>query len=200
MKINNSKINSESSESFFNKNVNIFILFVFVLLITIGAVFLVYPKYIGVVETRKNNEKILADNSEKIKQINEIEKLLTNYNNIDPKIIENINSILPEKGVKEELYSFFYYLVSRNGLLLKSVILSEKEVSKNKSQAEEDSPQVNEFEIVKVNLNILGVNYLGLKNLLREIENSFLILNVQSINFSPSDSSLAIEIEINYLK
>ena len=126
----------------------------------------------------------------------------------EPSEIKKIDYILKPKDVPEELFSQVEAIVKKNGLLLKSLkIESGGEESKDSSQkvsrTTEEKTEVAlppEIGKTKATLEVLGVDYFGLKSLLASMENNLMLMDVASVNFAPEGNSVQLVFYTYYLK
>jgi Tfp pilus assembly protein PilO len=186
------KIDNNEIKKPFSINFKIFIVLIFFLIVGVGFIFLVYPKYQNIIEAKQENEKLENSFLKTAQEIKNLQNVVNNFKKIDQATINKIDNLLIKKEINEELFSYFSFVILRNGAVVNSITINEKNIK--------ESTHPKEIEILRVNLDISGVNYLVLKNLLKEFENSMLITDVQKFDFNPSKNSLIIEVDVNYLK
>ncbi len=191
-----------------------FKLFMLAIILTIfagGYIFVVGPKYKEIENKKKeisNNEELeYFKQKRKIKQLND---LINVYKNISQADMEKIDLLLPsEEKIHEELFSQIESIILRNGLLLKSLEIDTRE-SSSKSAKNSDSAKIKgeteedvlpkDIGRVRINLNILGLDYFKLKDLVRVFENNLRLIDIDEINFQPDNNSAIIGFYTYYLK
>lgn len=183
------------------------IIAVCILLIAASYLYLIKPKYskISEIETKskENNEAIRNDLASYYLQL---EKYSQSYEKIDQEIVDKINIMLPENSKSEELLSQIEDIVRNRALSLSSI---EIEVDETKSSASNIKAGANKdakgslpanVGIMKIKLEVLGVNYEKLKNLLSSLENNLRLMDIENLEFSPTDRKASFEISTYYYK
>lgn len=132
----------------------------------------------------KNNQDYLAKKSELAK----LDELSLVFKKVDSKNIAKLDKILPKKIDLEEMLKQMEVIVAQNGLLLNSM---------NVAKAADISPEVGSMT---VNISVVGTSYTGLKTFLRTIENNLRLLDIKTLNFSPSGKSTNLDITAYYQK
>jgi len=210
-KNNQSKEKAKILLLFFYRYFYFFSLLLVVVVITIGFFVFVIPKYKTISEDMKarDEEKRLE-----LDYLNKYQLELTKYNASYTKLgkeeIEKVNKIYPELKDIEELFTELSVLVKKNGLLLNSIELKKHEEKKAQKTAtkKEDDAEKKEGEIpelsddtgvIEIDLEISGVNYKSLKNILRTFENNLRIFDIKNLSFE-SGNSLSLEIQTYYDK
>ena len=188
------------------------ILIIMLMIFIFGYIFVIDPKYKEIVNKKKEDshseESEYFGQKRKIKKLND---LINIYKNIDKDDIKKIDLLLPsEEKIHEELFSQIESIILRNGLLLKSLEIEPEEKSsrrpaKNSNNikiAEQEEKDSLPAEIGKINvsLDILGVDYFKLKDLLKIFENNLRLIDVTEINFQPNNDSANIYFYTYYLK
>jgi len=180
-----------------------FIVGVVVVILSFGFFFLLKPKYdqtkqfISVI-----NKQEEADFESKKNELQKIKDLLQAYKDIEENYKKKINSIVPYRENKEEIFSEINYLVTRNGLLLQSVNLSEGggyDISDSLSLGGKDYLASGEMKKVTISFGVRGTDYEVFKNFLSAIENNLPILDVVSLSFDPNNKVSNFLIDTYYI-
>ncbi|MDD4333457.1 MAG: hypothetical protein PHT51_05110 [Patescibacteria group bacterium] len=199
--MNNNIGKKEKFIVFLNANIKWLVFVLALLVLAVGSVFVLLPKYQNI---NSLTEEIKSKEEERDKLDNnykEINKLISDYQNVqNEEFVRKINNILPAEKVHEEILPQIETLVKNNGLLLNSISLTpEEKTVKNgatKSAATTDSA----IGKIKISLNLVGVNYDNLKNILNIFENNLRLMDVESIKFLPDSSSASIVLSVYYSK
>ncbi len=185
-----------------------------VVVLVAGYFFLIGPKYKKIMQlTENDSQQAEIDYSKKKKELADLGTLATIYHHdIDADEIKKIDALLPAENPEEELFTQLEYLVAGNGLVMTSLVISpEKEATASqgdvpeqaRSQEEKTQPAITlpkEIGKIKANLNIIGVDYQGLKNILNTLENNLRIMDITYLNYAPPDGTLTLELYTYYLK
>lgn len=196
---------------YFNWIILAFILIVFVL----GYFLFIQPKYKQITQEldiiSASEEKDYAERQEHLAQLI---KLKDAYYSIERDDINKINTFLPDYHGAEDILSQLEFIVLRNGLLLKSLqikkdkeeVLSEKDTKVRKIAAREEKKSISstdsglEVGEIEIGMEVVGVDYIALKNLLKTIENNLRLYDISSINYSPEGGALIITLSTYYLE
>ncbi len=148
------------------------------------------------------NKQEEADFESKKNELQKIKDLLQAYKDIEENYKKKINSIVPYRENKEEIFSEINYLVTRNGLLLQSVNLSEGggyDISDSLSLGGKDYLASGEMKKVTISFGVRGTDYEVFKNFLSAIENNLPILDVVSLSFDPNNKVSNFLIDTYYI-
>lgn len=184
------------------------ILFILVEL-ALGYFLLLKPKYEATAQSARNSQ--LGKEQEYLERREYLEKLknlVAVFQSVKSSEIKKIDYILKKKDVPEELFSQAEAIVKKNGLLLKSLKIESggeesKDSSRKVSRTTEEKTGVAlppEIGKTKATLEVLGVDYFGLKSLLVSIENNLRLMDVVNVDFSPEGSSAQLTFYTYYLK
>jgi Tfp pilus assembly protein PilO len=178
---------------------------VVVVILAFGFFFLLKPKYdqtMQIISVINKQEE--ADFENKKRELQKIKDLLKSYNDIDENYRKKVFSIIPERENKEEIFSEVNYLVSRNGLILQSVALSEGgggyDISDGVSGGGEDYLASGEIKKVTISFSIRGTDYESFKNFISAIESNLPILDIVNLNFDPGNNASSYLIDTYYLQ
>ena len=185
------------------------IAFLVLVVLALGYFFLLKPEYEEVVQSAKSGQlNKEQEYLERREYLGKLKNLVAVFQSVKPSEIKKIDYILKPKDVPEELFSQVEAIVKKNGLLLKSLkIESGGEESKDSSQkvsrTTEEKTEVAlppEIGKTKATLEVLGVDYFGLKSLLASMENNLMLMDVASVNFAPEGNSAQLTFYVYYLK
>lgn len=187
----------------------IFIFVVVLILLSLGYLFLVKPKYEQVnaqIKNFKDSRETLYQKN--LRTLNELNDYIESYESIPEENVKKVHAMLPDRYNKEELFSELNHLVSGNNLTLKSVKvkgdggdLKFGETKGGEKKGENkyiDKPE--DVETYTVTMSILGTNYGSLKNLLFTLERNMKLLDITELNFSPSGKTVNITLQTYYSK
>lgn len=183
---------------------NFFIAGIVVIVLASGYFLLLKPKYDQTLQVLNViNKQEEADFENKKKELQKIKDLLKSYNDIDDSYKKKILSIAPVRENKEEIFSEVNYLVSRNGLILQSVNLSEGggyDISDNLPSGGENYLASGEIKKVNISLNVRGTDYEAFKNFLSAMENNLPLLDVVNLSFDPGGKTSNFLVDTYYIQ
>jgi Tfp pilus assembly protein PilO len=165
-----------------------------VFILVAGYLFLIKTKYESVLSNivlaQSDKEKEFTSRTgyynNLIKLNNDVIGIKNKYN----EGINKLNVILPGKTSIEDLMPQIEIIALRNGLTLLSIQLSDE------SGGGVD-PQIGR---IKIDADISGTDYPGLKMLLSSFETNLRLMDINSINFDPKGKKTTLEIYTYYLK
>ncbi|MEA3398360.1 MAG: hypothetical protein U9R06_01290 [Patescibacteria group bacterium] len=172
------------------------------LAILVGYFYFFKPKY---------NETLIEISESRMAQEGECNDLnlyydrlvqyIKEYNKIKAEDIEKARKMIPENYNHEELFTDFEAIIKGQGFLLNSLSINSEKIDASKNNAKTDT-FVNSAGVgkIKINAQISGVDYKNLLNLLDVFENNLRLMDVESLKWSPSGSSLDLEIVTYYLR
>lgn len=205
-----SKINS-----FLNKYFHFIIIIVVLLILTLAFFYIIKPKYFKAMEAIEGNLSSQKEiYLEQLTKLNNYKSLVSAYKKVSPGEIKKINSILPDKYEKEQLFIELGYVIPKNGFQLDNLSISEKDDDEERvanprarrGQEEELSeidflrelPQ--EIGYIKIDLDISLVDYKNFKRLLNILENNIKLLDIYKLSFNPDTESAQISAVSYYLE
>lgn len=172
---------------------NYFVLAVVVLIMVIGLVFFITPEYRQTVnelnEIKARRQKEYEASQQYLAQLNQLNSI---YNKVNPDDLKKIENLLPSRAETEDLLSQLEAIAANNGLLLTSLEVDTGNKNKNVNLSAVDK--------IKIKMNVVGLDYVGLKNILRTIENNLRLMDIVNLSFSPAESAASFEIDTYYLK
>jgi len=185
------------------------IAFLVLVVLALGYFFLLKPEYEEVVQSAKSGQlNKEQEYLERREYLGKLKNLVAVFQSVKPSEIKKIDYILKPKDVPEELFSQVEAIVKKNGLLLKSLKIESggeesKDSSRKVSRTTEEKTEVAlppEIGKTKATLEVLGVDYFGLKSLLVSIENNLRLMDVVNVDFSPEGNSVQLVFYTYYLK
>lgn len=199
------------------------ILAILLIILAMGFSMIIKPKYeliskdLELFKRDKEGEYLIHE-----VYLNKLKDLRKIYESISSEDKRKMDIILPEEVNSEELFSRMETLINQSNFILTSLQISPKEVavdrlkeglinskSKGKSESkdtdEKDETNINELikeEVagININMNIIGTDYNGLKELLYLIESNLRLMDIEQISWSPISNSTHLKLVIYYLK
>jgi hypothetical protein len=193
---------------FLAKNFFIFILGFFFLTLILGFFLLLKPKIDDIGE--KNSSLILKETEEYPKKLQEFRKVssyIEIYNEIDNEDIKKINEMLKSQNSKEELFSKIEYIFKKNGFIVNSITIEQEagETETNKKEGEvlgvkDENERSLPVGVGKygIRVDVMGIDYRGLRNILNVLENDVSIIDVEDIAFSPDKETIVLKLSTYY--
>jgi capsular polysaccharide biosynthesis protein len=173
---------------------------VFVIVLAVGYLFLIQPKYSAMAEKTKTKE------DQENQQLQDLQTYLSKliqyreqYNKIDPVAKEKIGAMIAGKFSPEDVFTIMEKLIASRGLILNSISVNTASNNGEDSSGSATAGNISGVGKATIKLDIAGVNYEGLKQLLAVIENSIQLSDVQKIEFSPEKNTTTLEIATYYL-
>ena len=200
---NNENLDREKKKLFkkkLNKSLNSyfkwFVFFVVLIIFIFGFFKLIIPQYEETVRMAdiitKQGE---IDVEEKRKELEDIKNFLLAFSRLDPRYIEKINSVAPDKYNKEELFTELNHIVANSGLLLQSIEIGNPEAySMGKSELAGD------LRKITINISVRGTDYKAFKNFLSSLENNLKLIDVTTVSFDHNSMSTRLIINTYYLQ
>jgi len=190
------KVKSEGTTNFLFDYAPWISLGVGILFLAAGFFWLILPQFgalASVNQEIKDKQLVLATGQANIQAA---KSLLAKYEKLQISENENldkINSLLPQENNHEAVISNLEAIVLHNGLLINSVSIAPQD-----KKADGSSLPAN-LGAVKISLDLIGVDYQALKNILTAIEHNLRMLDVVAVKFSPKDASANLDILAYYL-
>lgn len=177
--------------SYFNLFVVIFISF----LLVIAYFTILKPKADettnAIAENISSHERLLQAEKNKLSSLQEA---ISSYEKIDQLDLERVNSLLPNDYDKEALFGEIEEMITKNGFIPTSIILT-KEVPSEEAALATSS----KIGVINIDLSVASVNYAGMKNLLKVLESNLRILDVKDLSLS-GESAGTLKIDTYYYK
>jgi Tfp pilus assembly protein PilO len=185
-------------------------LFIVFIVFLLGLWFFIVPKYRSIFnQTVSPKEKAEEQYLEKNRDLTDIKKLISAYNNISATDKEKIYLIIPDEVDTEGLIRDMEDMACNSGLVLESVraeAVAEKSSDSEGFFIQQQPTGDNEKKLpqgvgaVKIEVNLIGTDYYSLKDFLKIIENNLRLFDVDSISFDPVKESTNLKITTYYLK
>lgn len=196
------------------------VIYIVLIMFAIGYFYVLSPKYDSII---KNNELY---QSYKMKEIDQLTWSIVNYQNykniynaLSNEDKDKVNGFLPSKNDSEELLIYIRNMMTRGGYKLLSldvdslakkgagatnaatVIANGSMIKKvDESPADNKATSTNRLSAIDISLEIGGLNYSSLKNLLYFIERDARFFDIDSVDFSLSSGIAELEMRAYYLK
>ncbi len=212
---NNNERLKQKVNGFLIKYFNLLAIVLAAIILIVGFFLLIKPKYNKISrEIKLSNENSENKYNAAFAYLTQLNKLKAEYEKISPEDIKKIEIMLPSEKFYEELFVQLESIVLKNGLLLTSIEISPEELPSGKEGADavktrNNQPEKNkaasaglpeEITKVKIAMNVAGVDYLSLKNLLNALEKNLQLTDITNLSFSPDQKSAALEMYAYYFK
>ncbi len=194
---------------FLNRYFSVVALAAAIVILVLGGLFLIFPKYKQI----DNNIK-LADKKESLnyakrqKYLSQLKELKAEYQKINQDDIKKIKIMLPKTNNREELLAEIEKMILKNGFLLTNLRVEDvdakqkniagaakKNNKNNKNLVKTAAISINK---VKINMNVIGTDYGGLKKLLGVVENNLRLMDIVNLSFNPGDKTTSLEVYAYY--
>lgn len=195
---------------FLNRYFSAIALVVAVIILISGYLFLVRPKYKQIVnDIESAGEEESLNYSKRQKYLSQLKELKAEYRKISQEDIEKIKIMLPGTNNREELLAQMEKIITKNGFLLTSLSVEDIEPRQEKIAIPAKSKTADNKNLikpaakisvnkVKINMNIIGTDYSGLKKLLDVIENNLRLIDITNLSFSPNGNTTSLEMYAYY--
>jgi len=188
---------------FFVKFFNLIFLLIFSFVGYFVFSFAVQPKFDAV----KNQSIIKAERQNKEKDLllaylRELNKYNASFSNVDENAISKIDRMFPNGNDSEDLLVLMEDFVAEGSFILDSLSVKNYEGNVARpgeiqiKKKVEDSG--NGEKVLEIDITILAVSYDDMKKIVERIENNLRIMDIESIDFSESNSSLKMKIKTYY--
>ncbi|MDP3043153.1 MAG: hypothetical protein Q8N21_02010 [bacterium] len=210
---NNNEQLKQKVNSFLIKYFNLLAIALAAIILIVGFFLLIKPKYNKISrEIRLSNESSESKYNAAFDHLARLNKLKTEYEKISPEGIKKIEIMLPSEKFYEEQFVQLESIVLKNGLLLTSMQISPEGLISGKesaavAKARNNQPEKNkaaeaglpeEVTKIKIAMNVAGVDYLSLKNLLYALENNLQLMDITNLSFSPDQKGATFEMLAYY--
>jgi len=198
--------NQNSVNLFLNNYFNMIMSLVVILVLFVSYLVIIKPKYDATmlaIQTNIDQEQRLY--LEQSKKLNNLKTVSDLYKKISPEDLKKFNGVLPDNYVKERLFGELEEIISTNGFVLNSVVITkpEEDVPADSTVPAADATQPapsTHIGTLTLQLNISAVDYSGFKNLLKLLENNLRLFDVTAVSFSPGGNSAQITLATYYYK
>lgn len=215
-KMNTSKKMPESAKPntfilFFQRHFYYIVSFEALVVLVMGYGFLVRPK-LDAWQNSKEQMNIIQDQNQTSmadynQQITQLQSMIDAYSSLSSSDVNAINKMLPDNKDVEALFVQIDKIIKSNGLLLSNITINDsgkqaqstKNSRLNITEKAENEPVSQTLQTMNISMNVVGVSYGSLKNLLAGLENNLRILDVQDIKYNPKGGSVQLNIIAYYL-
>ncbi len=198
---NNSK---ELIYDIFTKYFTFIILLVVILTLTFFYFFLINPKLETATEEIQQDINFQQNISNMERQkLMQMQESLDYYRQINSDDIEFLESVIPSSYPKEKLFGEIEDIVLKNGYILTNLSLEEVEESPEEEIEEEQvekDPKEENLQTISISLEVSGLDYNGMKRFLATLENQLPLMDIVSLEFSPDEETLSLNIYTYYFK
>ena len=180
---------------------SLIIILLVVLTLSLSYYFLISPKLTKAVSEIQDSI-IFQENIYKVQRgrLSQMQASLDFYRQISEEDLALLDSLLPEAYPKEKLFGEIEDLVILNGFILSGLSISEISSSQVNIDDENEVEEESKLVILAINFTINSIDYTAMKNFLSVLENHLPIMDIVSLNFSPSSQSLDLTIHTYYFK
>jgi len=177
------------------------------IILVVGYFWLINPKYKQVTELNIiSQNKKEADYLASKKQLDELNRLISGHKNISQVDIRRIELALPAEGLPEEIFTQLEFIAKSLGLIIDSIEVEvEEEDDKKIVKKKDESDKSYEFNLpseikrIRASLDVKGLNYIGLRNLINALENNLRLMDISSVKYDVSNESVTLELFTYYL-
>ncbi|MDI3496496.1 MAG: hypothetical protein PWQ35_517 [Patescibacteria group bacterium] len=196
-------------------NVSIFLNEYFNAIIIVVMIFIFALSYFIFLGPKLNSTKLaISDNiatqkklyAEQEKKLEELKVIKSVYDNILPSDLHKFNQVLPSSFIKESLYGELEEIVYKQGFILGSVTIEET-IEDEGSTPADDLPLMGgtaalnpNIGKVTFNVQIDTIDYRGLKSLLKSLEASARLFDIDTVSFNLGESTADLKIITYYYK
>lgn len=182
---NNKSILKKRINDFFVKYFSFFVVFIIVIVFTYGTFFVLMPCYDNALKsidelTKSENARY----NKKIEDLNSLRKFLNVYSKILTENIDKVKNIIPDEYQKEDIFLGMQELINNNQLTVKSIDINQDK-SRVAKDLEEKSIKSDGVGSYSINVDVDGINYDSLVELLDVFEKSAPLIEVNNFSFSP---------------
>lgn len=191
-----------------NDNFNIAIVVIVLIFLSLAYILVIKPKYDATLISIKANinqqELFYASQKQRLVDLKTVAGM---YNDLAEENILKVHAILPEEYPKEKLFGQLEDLITRQGVVLDSVLLV-KDTDEDQKEVAANPEKVTGLNIlnsdkvgtIRVDLEISTIDYLGLKTLLPLLESHVQLLDIESIEFDSEGQIATLSILTYYFK
>lgn len=185
---------------------NLLTALIVLLIVSIGFIVVILPKYRDVdAKVKLANEQLEKEFVKLSGYLKKLQTINNDYSNINQDSINKIKKFLPNKPETESLIKKLEFVAKNNGVILNSLDI-DADLDKPDEQTGKIIPPAPNLDlpagvgVIKITMNLTGVNYSVLKNLISILEKSLRLMDIVSLNFSPADETVSLNIETYYLR
>lgn len=171
------------------------------LALAVSYFYLLKPKYDEIVLENNNIKSAQeAERKELDDYYDKVVDYIAEYKKIKKSDIEKISKLAPKDPDYEKLFTDFEKIIKEQGFILNSLSITPDERRADKKNNEPDAKaDSSKIKKIKIEADISGVDYTSLKHLLGVIENNLRLMDIESLNWSPDNAGVQLEIITYYL-
>lgn len=215
---------------FLNSYFRFIAVFILIVFLWVAIRFVIKPRFEDAIVLSNNalKQKKTEFLSE-YKKMENYKKVIAEFSEIDPNKISKISKIVPDQYSRDDLFTEITYFLMKNNFKIQSITIVDPLVgtgstgasvessgsgaSSERRTGAVDSETTNtpahtdylktlspETGVWLVSLQLSEINYLALKSLLSVLENNLKLIDIFSINFQPTASSVDLSFFTYYYK
>lgn len=204
---------SNQLDAFMSAYFNLLVLGLSFLILIVGFLFFILPKY---QQADKRIEQVNKELEAKYlsleKYYQKLLELNENYRNVDQGNTAKIRQFLPDQPGVEELIKKMEFITRSNGIILSSLDVDggeKRALAPGELPPESSGPTLTDIRNrqlpdgvrpIRISMSLVGVSYQGMKNFLNSLELSLRLMDITELKYSPGDGSLNIVLSTYYLK
>lgn len=193
--------NQNSLNLFLNNYFNVILVFVLALILMAAYLIVIKPKYTETMLLIQGNlEQQQRLYAEQQKKLNNLQVIASLYDKIPVSDLQKFNEVLPDNYIKERLFGELEEIITQNGFVVNSIALIKSDEADVSGAGTETMLNGTKVGVVNLTISLSAVNYGGLKNLLRLLENNLRLFDITQVNFSPSGNAVELTISTYYYK
>jgi hypothetical protein len=193
------------SQSLF-KYFNVLLFFTVLIILLLGFLFVLKPKYDTITENIQKSNLALED---ELANLNFNKAILEGYKNNYKKLgvssKDRLDQFLPSQFDRDLLFPQMEATIKGQGYVLDSIKLTDKSAPAEETTRGRTAAAAPVFAppagvgVYEVDLEISGIDYVGIKHLLSILEKSIKLYDVVGLNFGSEGGSLSLKIYTYYL-
>lgn len=181
------------------------VVILFLLILLLGYFLVIMPKYNRISKEFNDAEDAQLSKQKNIEQyLGQLDQLNQTYNNISTDDLKKIEILLPSAPQTEQLMAEMQKIADDNGLIMPSlaVVPDDKNYLLKPPTLTSTATDVTKMSLgkVEISMNLLGLDYKGLKNLLSILEKNLRLMDINRLSWSPDSDSVSLDITTYYLK
>jgi hypothetical protein len=185
---------------------NLLTAFIVIIILSVGFVVFILPKYRQVdAKVKLANEQLEKEYIKLTGYLKKLQTINNDYSNINQDSIDKIRKFLPNQPETESLIEKMEFVAKNNGVILNSLDIDSGQgepdpktgIIKPSAQSLDLPPGVGKA-IITVNMS--GVSYGVMKSLLSVLEKNLRLMDITNLTFAPGDQRVEMIIETYYLR
>jgi len=183
------------------------VLIIVLIILILGFLFILKPAYKNMVNVSDVvTEEKDKEYSDQEAYLGKLKDLQEKYEKITGSDIKKIESLAPHENAHEKIILLMEKIVSDNGFLLSSINFSAEDQagSDNGAVIAEEGAPANQaiasgVKKIKINMDIMGTDYAGFKNILNIFENSARLFDIITLSFDGSGRKTTLDGYVYYM-